>query len=164
MCAVKAHLDEDVESPGAGEEVRALEVQLELAHEVRDHDRRAPADADPTVHEDLAAGIAGVLDKVEALVERAPDAGDAVVGDVVNVEHGDRAESFFEPERVGGQGGRAGEGTGEREGRLARWGERRLAHRDDVGDAELLEHERVRGVVQVPEVLRAGISVLASRP
>lgn len=99
-------LDEDVEAPRPRQEVRAREVEAHLAHQVGDHDARAPADADFAVDEDLAALLPRGTNKLERLIDARTDRVDPVVGDVLHVEDLDRAVALLFPQRVGRQRGR----------------------------------------------------------
>ena len=155
------HLDEDVQPPRPAEQVRRGEVHLVPPHEVGDDDGRGARDADAAVDEHLAAGVLGLLDELARVVERVADRVDAVVRDAAQIEHLHRPEPLLEPERVGRHPrlerrrdrARAG-GRARRRRHLRRGNERRLADRNDVGDAELLEHERIRWAVSTVERIR----------
>jgi hypothetical protein len=158
----KTNLNEDVEAPRASEEVGAGEVELDLLHQVSDNDARRPTHSDLAVNQDLSTLKPRFFDESERLIDARTDRVDPVVGDVLHVEHRDVPEAFFKPERVfghaggGSVGGGGAEGGGERGEavRGARRVESGLAEGDDVGDAEFLEHEGVRGMVEVSKVLR----------
>ena len=112
------------------------------------------------MHEHLPTLLARLVDPLADRLELRLERVDPVVADALDVEHLDPPLAFLDPKRALSPGtlsghevrvrvrhGARAKGPGVRDVQMRRRDEGALADRDDVGDPERMQHERVRGVI-----------------
>ena len=122
-----------------------------MLHQVRDRDGRAPRDPDLAMDENLATLEPRLLDPRDRLGDRRSERGDPVIADGLHVEHLDPSSLVLVPQS-GVRSHPAWVGHLRDLGRVFRVEQGRLADRDDVSDAERVEHARVGRMVEVAEI------------
>lgn len=112
------------------------------------------------MHEHLPTLLARLVDPLADRLELRLERVDPVVADALDVEHLDPPLAFLDPKRALSPGtlsghevrvrvrhGARAKGPGVGDVQMRRRDEGALADRDDVGDPERMQHERVRGVI-----------------